>query len=470
MDAIAKIAFVALLVFAAALRIWLCFSDDGIFWPDEIYQSLEPAHHLVFGYGLLPWEFVRGARSWAFPGLVAGLLRTAAWLTGDHPRHYLVAVRLAFSAISMLTAWGTYQLARACGARAVGASLAALCFALSPATIYFAPRAMTETASALAVAFGLALTLRSQASRRQEVIGALLLGLSVLFRLQNALFCLGLLGILLARKQWRRLGWCTVLLLVAAVAYGALDRVTWGSWYHSVGEYLRFNVVEGKSAQWGVSEPTLYLRVLWTSMPLVMVWVALLALPGGRRSIGLLLTAVAYVVVHSVVGHKEFRFLIPVLPVLFALTGAGFCMVVAWRPSLLKVSAFVVAATLTLAACRFHGLTFGDFGQYGPDRARDSAFDDSGPINRLLLVAHDQPDLCGIAVLAAPLSWTGGATYLHRNVPMYGPGAWPGVRNFNYAVVRGASQGRVVAAEGSYALVSLGHPSCLADPKFQWRL
>jgi GPI mannosyltransferase 3 len=470
MDAIAKIVFAGLLVFGAVLRIWLCFHDDGIFWPDEIYQSLEPAHHLVFGYGLVPWEFVEGARSWAFPGLVAGLLRTLTWVIGEHPRHYLVGVRLAFCAISMLTVWGTYQLARTCGARAVGASLAALCFALSPATIYFAPRAMSETASAVAVAFGLALTLQLQASRRQSVIGALLLGLSALIRLQNGLFCLSLIGILLARRQWRSCVWCTVVLLGAAVVYGALDRLTWGSWYHSVIEYLRFNVVQGKSAQWGTSEPTLYLRVLWTSMPLVMVWVAPLALLGGRRSMGLLLTAITYVVVHSLVGHKEYRFLIPVLPVLFALAGAGFCTLVVWRPFPARVAASVIAATLVLAACRFHGLTFGDFGQYGPTRARDSAFDDFGPVNRLLIVAHDRPDLCGIAVLAAHLSWTGGATYLHRNVPIYKPGAWTDVANFNYALTLGGAGGQVVAAEGPYSLVSLGRSSCLADPKFQWRL
>ena len=40
-------------------------TDDGIYWPDEIHQSLEPAHRLVFGYGLIAWEFSDGARNWA---------------------------------------------------------------------------------------------------------------------------------------------------------------------------------------------------------------------------------------------------------------------------------------------------------------------------------------------------------------------------------------------------------------------
>ncbi|HZA50383.1 MAG TPA: hypothetical protein VE549_06560, partial [Myxococcaceae bacterium] len=46
------------LVAGFLLRAVLGVPDDGIYWPDEIYQSLEPAHRVVFGYGLVAWEFV----------------------------------------------------------------------------------------------------------------------------------------------------------------------------------------------------------------------------------------------------------------------------------------------------------------------------------------------------------------------------------------------------------------------------
>lgn len=56
------------------MRLWFAFNDDGIYWPDEIYQSLEPAHRV--GFGTLPWEFVEGARNWTLPGLpTAGVSR-----------------------------------------------------------------------------------------------------------------------------------------------------------------------------------------------------------------------------------------------------------------------------------------------------------------------------------------------------------------------------------------------------------
>src|SRR5262249_8838579 len=160
----------------------------GINWPDEIFQSLEPAHRLVFGYGLIAWEFILGARTWALPGLVAPLLKLCASIGLDDPRQYLSVVRLAFLAIGVGTAFGSYVLARRLGATSLFAACGAAFFALSAPAIYFAPRALSETASALPIVFGVACALKPGAGRRDHVIGASLLGLATLLRLQNALF------------------------------------------------------------------------------------------------------------------------------------------------------------------------------------------------------------------------------------------------------------------------------------------
>src|ERR1700716_159690 len=108
----------AILAVGAALRVWLSFNDDGIFWPDEIYQSLEPAHHLVFGTGILPWEFIDGARNWAFPLTIAALLKLSSFISTD-PRTYLDLTRLVLSAASVGAAFASYKLARGYGASSV---------------------------------------------------------------------------------------------------------------------------------------------------------------------------------------------------------------------------------------------------------------------------------------------------------------------------------------------------------------
>ena len=56
----------------------------GVFSPaiahvDEIFQSIEQGHRLVFGYGIVPWEFQYGARSWLLGYASAGIIETSRW-------------------------------------------------------------------------------------------------------------------------------------------------------------------------------------------------------------------------------------------------------------------------------------------------------------------------------------------------------------------------------------------------------
>src|SRR5690349_4934226 len=80
---------VTVLALGLGLRLWLALTDDGGYWPDEIFQSVEPAHRLAFGYGSLPWEYVQGARTWVLPGLIAPLMIPCALTGCTDPRIYL---------------------------------------------------------------------------------------------------------------------------------------------------------------------------------------------------------------------------------------------------------------------------------------------------------------------------------------------------------------------------------------------
>ncbi|KAF9469288.1 glycosyltransferase family 22 protein [Collybia nuda] len=53
------------------LRILIALCTRTFFQPDEFFQSLEPAHHLVFGYGHLTWEWLSPTpiRSIIYPAL-----------------------------------------------------------------------------------------------------------------------------------------------------------------------------------------------------------------------------------------------------------------------------------------------------------------------------------------------------------------------------------------------------------------
>ncbi|HET9035969.1 MAG TPA: hypothetical protein VFN45_07180, partial [Myxococcaceae bacterium] len=181
---IARWLLLAALAAGAALRGWLALTDAGIAWPDEIYQSLEPAHRLVWGRGWVPLEFREGLRTWALPGLVAGLLEVFRALGLSRPALYVPAAKLVFAAVGVATAWATARLARRMGAGPLESAAAGALWALAAPAIYFAPRGLSEPLSALPVTLGLAWAMPAGASRRERVLGASLLGFAVLLRLQ----------------------------------------------------------------------------------------------------------------------------------------------------------------------------------------------------------------------------------------------------------------------------------------------
>jgi hypothetical protein len=456
----------AALAVGLLVRGYLALTDAGIYWPDEIYQSLEPAHALVFGYGLIPWEFIQGARSWALPGALAGIWELLRAVGLGAPRYALPLFKLLFAGVGVWTAWATWRLARACGASPLASALGGAAFALAGLAVYFAPRAMSETACALPATLGLALSLDPSSARGKRLLGAALLALSVFLRLQCGLFCVGLLAILAARRRWRPLWECLAVLAVGALLFGLLDRLTWGEWFHSALVYLRFNLIDGKASAFGTADSGYYLRYLFRSMPVLSAVALALALLGARRAWGLAALCFGYLFAHSLIPHKELRFLFPFLPLLFALAAVGLSQCPErWRRAALALFAFATLAS----AVRFHRLTFGDLGAYRGAREATSAFDDFGPLNRLLTQAGERPDLCGIW-LPAHLAWTGGATYLGKQVPVYGPGK-PGPRGaFNYQVVMAPHVRGEVARDGAFALVKLTPGPCVKDPTYSWRL
>ncbi|ORY22978.1 GPI mannosyltransferase [Naematelia encephala] len=98
------------------------------FQPDEFWQALEPAHHFIFGYGHLTWEWLdlpnRGdgtlwdeivvggrLRSWLWPSIFAGIYKLLVCLKLDHTSILILAPRIVGVVIASLTDWYTCRLA-----------------------------------------------------------------------------------------------------------------------------------------------------------------------------------------------------------------------------------------------------------------------------------------------------------------------------------------------------------------------
>jgi hypothetical protein len=454
-------------------RLYVVFTDHGIHWPDEIHQSLEPAHRLVFGYGLVAWEFTEGARNWAFPGFIAVMMGAIAGLGGDSPHVYLPVIRLIFVAMSLGTVLGIYRLARIGGASELGAAAGAAAWALAAPAIYFAHRAMSENAATVAAVWGAAFLLAPGSTRRAVRVGASLLGLSVLFRLQMVVLVLGVLGVIAARKAWRRLAESVAILAVWAVAYGAIDAAAWreapgaayGGWFHSAILYVRFNLIEGRSAEWGTSPPGYYVRFVFTSMPIVAACLGIGLVAGLRHAAALSAPAVLFLGAHSLIPHKELRFVLPMLPFAAAATVATF---EAWPRAARMAGIGVLLFGSVVSAVTFRSLTWGDLGAR-LDYAQTSAWDDAGPINRLLLAANARADLCGLRVDTYS-AFHGASSYLHRRVPIYHD-VDESSGLYNYAIMKAGSGSPVVARDGEMELVRVAAViKCRPDYRYDWEL
>jgi hypothetical protein len=87
--------------------------------------------------------------------------------------------------------------------------------------------------------------------------------------------------------------------------------------------------------------------------------------------------------------------------------------------------------------------------------------------------ANRRPDICGIKVETTLIEWTGGYSYLHRQVPLYrsdGPSRESG--RYNYVIARAGSvpQDEVIAVDRKQVLARLPLSRCIRDPGFDVNL
>ena len=405
------------LLLAVATRTWFAFADHSVFWPDEIYQSIEPAHRLAFGYGLLPWEFRDGARSWAFPALLALPLRVLALFGVKSALGYVVVARLVMVALAV---WGVgvgVEYARRLGGKSA-ALIAAFALAVFPPLLVYSHRTLQESASVPLVLVTPLLLL--DRSRKAAVWAGLAIGLATLLRFQCALVA-GVFAVALIVQ--RREGQLTAYIragAAVAAAGGLLDWFTWGRPFHSFITYVQFNLIRSGASTFGVSPPDYFLKTLWTSSGVMVLPIAVGFLVAGVRARAAALAVLLFIGLHSAIPHKEFRFILPVLPLMLSLGAVGLVRLAERKqPAPLWIPA-ALALLLTLGFAKSaRGARYQDLGQYlGTPRASDSVWDTEEEPNLLLADASKAPDLCGMLMLGVRAAFTGGYSYLHRDVPL----------------------------------------------------
>ncbi len=398
-------ALLPVLALATVVRAVAAVHSSGYMHPDEPFQSLEQAHRIVCGYGIVPWEFVFGARFWFFPALYVPLLWLVRILRLDDPISGVVIVRSFNALCSLGLVWGAYLLGRELRDGATGVIASLLC-AFWYLLIYYSVRTLPDTFVMNIILFPfLLIGLNRGGSLTGRFLGGLLMGVAFFIRFQVAIFLLPLSIYCCVRRDLRGLLALAVGFSICLLLQGAIDWVRWGSAVHSLRAYFAFHFTGLPASLWGAEPWYFYLAWLWNEFYPLSPLVALLFLYGLHELPLIGGSALLLVGILSVLLHKEARFLAPALPLLFVSIAAGLTGLSARIGSsgLKRFFATTVVVAILLLSC-VKGLHF-------PWRQN------SGYASALAYLSRKN-DVRAVTVLGAYWWETGGYFYLRHNVPL----------------------------------------------------
>jgi phosphatidylinositol glycan class B len=407
--AVSNVGLPHLLLLALVLRL-AAFAVATPAHPDEVFQYLETAHRLVFGHGVITWEWRHGMRGWLLPLLVSGPMALGGWLDPQGGL-YLALPKLVMVAASLVTVVVAWKL----GARVsrLHAQVAGFVAAIWYEFVYFAPHVMSETA-AIALILPAALLLMDKPRRSfwRLAAAAALLACAAALRFQY----LAAIGALVTACCIADLKRCWAPLLVGGVAGLApsviCDLAMGAVPFAWLVENIRLNFVENRAAGFSSSGPLGYAVEAWPHLALWAVPLLVLAAVGARRYPALAWMAAANLVFHSAIAHKEYRFIF--LSVLAAVLLAAIGTV-DWVLSVerrdggaagrSKLQFLIMVWVIASLSCGFGGF-----------RSQWMKFH---PEMDLYARLRGDPALCGLAIYRHDYSVTGGYAYLHRVTPMF---------------------------------------------------
>jgi hypothetical protein len=383
--------------------------------PDEVFQALEPGHRLAFGYGMVPWEFDYGARSWAL-GYLAALPMALAGFLGKGPDFYLPLTWAFFAlgaGVMTLCAglWGARFHGRGPGLAA------ALVSAGWIDNLYFGGRSFSEVVGVhiLVAALFLAEPGYKVENRNRLLAAGFAATLASMLRMQ-----LGPVALLLWLWHWRDRQRVLQLSLgaVAALAFtGLFDLLTWDYPFQPVWQNIRFNLMLGGADSFGVAPWSAYFEEMWLRWGLLAIPFLLLAALGARRLPILAAMTVLTIAIHVVIPHKEYRFVLPAVMMASILAGLGAVEAARGLARLLR-GALREAAGATaalLVGLLWLAVSAGNLGAL----AYEAPWRGNSAILRMVMEISRKPSICGVGFANLNRYAAGGYTFLHRPVPVW---------------------------------------------------
>jgi 4-amino-4-deoxy-L-arabinose transferase-like glycosyltransferase len=353
-------------IIALMLRIIVAIYSKGYIHPDEHYQSIEIVWEKLFGYGVIPWEFEEGARSWVYPGIVLMIFKLAIAFGASTIEEFILATRIISGVTSMISVITAYYFGKKVYNRKVGLAATSL-IGVWYSFLFWGTRTMADgfamnfTFLASYFIFDIILGKKKKIDRKnnqekkeiivteedkkfskinvylrkfncdyrsllKSSIAGLFIGFSFMLKFNTAVLAVPLALVLLFKKKWGDFLAFFVGSLIMILVQGIIDLYTWGGFLHSVIEFIKYNIITGQSAYHGTHPFYAYVGffiIEFGPFSILLLIFIYLGCKNNRKSWYLISISFVYILIFSFIGHKEFRFILPSIPLLILLAAKG---------------------------------------------------------------------------------------------------------------------------------------------------
>jgi len=396
------------------MRLALAFFSDNIYHPDEIYQYLEQGHHLAFGYGYIPWEYRFGLRSFIIPSFISLILSLCSAANFVEPDDYILAVKFVFCVISTSLIYSAYFIARKLASELAG-RMAAIFAGCWYELVYFAHKPTPEILAAYCVA-GMLVCAIAEAEQRKPLLFGALAGLVIVLRLQFLPVVVVIVLVVCIYWQWKELFRAMMLFLLVICIAGGIDFLTWGEVFASYYNNYLYNKIYNLSSVFGTEPISYYFQTIFISSAGLLPLVGFLSLSQLKKTWLLLICIICIIATHSVIPHKEYRFIVAIVPLLIVLLAIVVTELVAKfvkSTKQLNLSCIVIGVVVLIIS------VVGGIGKLpAQQEIYTKAIFSKTDMLQAYKFLYGEPDLVAVLSTYYPLE-TGGYYYLHRNIPVY---------------------------------------------------
>jgi len=314
------------------LHLIVAWFSIGFYHFDEHFQILEFAGYKI-GHSpasALPWEFEAQIRSAFQPFIAYCVLKLLFWVHIDDPFFATTILRFMSAFLGWFSSvFLTVALLKYLQLKQLRKWFIVLSSILSSLFMIHARFSSESWAGSLAF-LGIAIMLMLVSQKNKEnktgqflyfLFCGFLFGLSYLCRVQSVFLYPGLFLWLFFLKRVPIYKLFIILMgIIAAVTVGILlDYWFYGVWVNTAYRYFIINILQGKAAEFGTQPWWWYLPELirFGFWPLQLLMISLVGIAFLRHLKNpLVWVCVPFILVHFLVGHKELRFLFPLVEAL----------------------------------------------------------------------------------------------------------------------------------------------------------